>query len=184
MLLPRWDLWLDLVARSNCTNQFQSKKSVHASKPGRQIWIPRLANPKNDDCSRMRCGLGQTALDDGAVEQNGRSCRGETWIDSHTGRSSNRYNHRTDMHYKWEMCRFNRDRLIILRKYVIGPTFYSIIGIVLPYGLSNRPQSEIVMIIMAVVFFCCVYTYCNVNINEIYYLFIIIYLYIFHIYII
>ena len=45
------------------------------------------------------------------------------------------------------------DRLIILRKYVIGPAFYSIIGIVLPYGLSNRPQSEIVMIIMAVVFF-------------------------------
>ena len=76
------------------------------------------------------------------------------------------------------------DRLIILRKYVIGPAFYSIIGIVLPYGLSNRPQSEIVMIIMAVVFFCCVYTYCNVNINEIYYLFVIIYLYIIYIYII
>ena len=46
-----------------------------------------------------------------------------------------------------------RDRLIILRNYVIGPAFYSIIGIVFPYGLSNRPQSEIVMIIMAVVFF-------------------------------
>ena len=77
------------------------------------------------------------------------------------------------------------DRLIILRKYVIGPAFYSIIGIVLPYGLSNRPQSEIVMIIMAVVFFAAfIHIVMLISMKYIIYLLLFIYLYIFYIYII
>ena len=81
MLLPRWDLWPYLVARSNCTNQ----DPILAQKAGRQIWIRRMANLmrigleiKNDDCSRIRCGLGQSGVDDGAGQENGRSWRGET----------------------------------------------------------------------------------------------------------
>ena len=81
--------------------QFRSKKSVHASKASRQIWIRGTANVmriKNDDCSRIRCGLGQSGVDDGAGQENGRSWRGETWIESHTGRSPTRYNHLDPMH--------------------------------------------------------------------------------------
>ena len=66
MLLPRWDLWRYLVARSNCTNQdpISEQKVVQASKDSRQIWTCRrmanLMRIKNDDCSRIRCGLGQS----------------------------------------------------------------------------------------------------------------------------
>ena len=75
MLLPRWDLWPYLVARSNCTNQdpISTQKAAPCLKSRSANMDPPHGKSyedgfemTNDDCSRIGCGLGQSGVDDGA----------------------------------------------------------------------------------------------------------------------